>query len=404
MNKKIFFLNARVNDRTHNRFSSLIVKLLKANNNVYILNIFNLKLFEKKIRYKNINSHKNLKIINIYNYEEFKSYLRFENSIFVLNSLTRGLKDFKIYYYLKKYRCFTVFIDNIGHLGGKISFDTELKNIFISVPHILEKGFYYVWRIFTIIGIFPKVNILFLSDKERKKILLNGLSHKIEKLFPNFKIFLYRKIILVNSDSYDLFLSLKKKLNKSKKKFMIYADSPINHFDRVSREGKIPKAVIEKFYRNLFICFKEIERTTNLKIIFTIHPNEKNNRFKINLLKKNKIKFYAGNTSKLIDGCEYFIFTHSSTVVNAIMFKKKIIALKSKFLGKHFNKISNKYILNLKLYSINIDKNNFYINKERIYTQTIKSIKFYEKFIKNSLIQTENKSSFNKIYETISKI
>ena len=55
---------------------------------------------------------------------------------------------------------------------------------------------------------------------------------------------------------------------------------------------------------------------TKLQIIFTIHPNDKYNNFNLSLLKKNKIKFYNGSTSNLIANL-YFIFTHSSAIVNA---------------------------------------------------------------------------------------
>ena len=129
MRKKIFFLNARINDRNHKQYEDLIVKLLN-NCDVFILNIYKLKLFEKKIKYRKIIKNKNLKnlkIIDISTLKEFEEYLKFDNSIFVLNSVTRGLKDFKIFYYLKKFNCFTIFIDNVGHYGGKIGFDTSLK-------------------------------------------------------------------------------------------------------------------------------------------------------------------------------------------------------------------------------------------------------------------------------------
>ena len=100
--KKIIFLNARESDRTLYNSSDLIKKLSKKYK-IYVLNIFNLKIFEKKINYQKIkkNGLKNINFINIENYQQLEKFLKEKKSIIIINSLTKGLKDFKIYFYLK---------------------------------------------------------------------------------------------------------------------------------------------------------------------------------------------------------------------------------------------------------------------------------------------------------------
>jgi hypothetical protein len=400
--KKIIFLNARESDRTLYNSSDLIKKLSKKYK-IYVLNIFNLKIFEKKINYQKIkkNGLKNINFINIENYQQLEKFLKEKKSIIIINSLTKGLKDFKIYFYLKKYNPFIILIDDIGHLGGKIGYDTHLKFFFKSLPHLFEKGFYYFWRVLTILNIFPKINLLFVSDLNKIKSFKNGISSLFEKKFPKLKISLYRKIIRINSRSYNSYI---KKNKSSNGKFILYADSPINHFDRESREGVVTKNTLKNFYENLFYALNKLQKITKLKLVVTLHPNEFNNKFKLNLFKKYKIKLYKSNTSNFISNCGYMVFTHSSAVVNAVMFKKKIICFKSKYLGEHFNRLADAYIKKLNLFTIDVDNTNFILNNKTLKNETKNSIKFYNKYINTSLIYKRNIHSSSIIETEISKI
>ena len=64
------------------------------------------------------------------------------------------------------------------------------------------KGFYYLFRILTILNIFPKIDLLFESNTEIVHALNNGISRKFEKLFPYFKISYFRKIEIDHNSFY----------------------------------------------------------------------------------------------------------------------------------------------------------------------------------------------------------
>ena len=103
---------------------------------------------------------------------------------------------------------------NLGNFGNKQTVDWNMKFFFKAYKHFFDKGFYYLFRILTIINIFPKIDLLFHSDTEIIKALNNGISRKFENLFPFFKISFFRKIEKVNSVFFDYYAEDKKKHEK----------------------------------------------------------------------------------------------------------------------------------------------------------------------------------------------
>ena len=146
------------------RFSSLnkelINSLSKEFEKIYILNLQNLRLFKKKQKFsitKNKNFlPKNFQLVNINNTREFLKFSKNKKMIVIINSLTKSIYDFKIFYLLKKVNAKLIMLSNLSSMGNKIFLDIKLKNILKSHKHIFLKGFYYVWRLMTIINIFPK--------------------------------------------------------------------------------------------------------------------------------------------------------------------------------------------------------------------------------------------------------
>ena len=78
----------------------------------------------------------------------------------------------------------------------------------------------------------------------------NGLSKKFENKFPFFKISYFRNIELVNSIFYDQFVTTKINSNNDLG-YILYVDVPIDHGDRILREGKVDESDKTNFYKNL---------------------------------------------------------------------------------------------------------------------------------------------------------
>jgi len=388
----------------------LIFTLSKKFKKIYIINLHNLRLFKKNKKFS-INKNrkflpKNFILLDINSTLEFLNFAKNKKLIVIINSLSRSIYDFKIFYLLKKVGAKLIMISNLSMIGSKIFLEINPKNIIKGYKHVIYKGFYYVWRIFTIINIFPKIDLLLESNSEVIKAFNNGLSRKFERIFPFFKISLYRKIIRVNSISYDLLFKLKKKNSQSRKKYILYIDSPLDNFDRVSREGPVNKIEINLFYKNLFIFLEKVSKIFNKKIIISLHPD------KIKYFKKEysqiknstKISISKKRTIDLINESKFVIFAYSSAVLHAVILKKGVLGIRSRYFGEHFLNQHKKYVKEFNFPSFSIDGDIALISKSHILSKFDRSLKTYNNYIKKKLIYKKGLASSYEIVQIIKRI
>ena len=55
-------------------------------------------------------------------------------------------------------------IMNLSQIGNKLSAEMKFKYLFKSYRNYFDKGFYHLFRIFTVLNIFPKIDLLFESN------------------------------------------------------------------------------------------------------------------------------------------------------------------------------------------------------------------------------------------------
>jgi len=385
----------------------LINELSKKFDKIYILNFHNLRIFSRKKIFSSKKNKKlipkNFHIIDLKNSQDFLNFSKNKNLDIIMNELTKSVIDFKIFYLLKKVNARLIMISTTSMWGSNIFIDIPLKNIFRGYQHIFRKGFYYIWRFLTILNIFPKIHLLFESNAENIKVFNTGLSRKFENIFPFLKISLYRKIIHVNSKVFDTFHKSKKKKNKIKNKYILFIDSPIDARDRVSREGPVKPDVKKRYYENLFFALNRISKTFKQKIIISLHPDMLKSFDKIrsnfNGNSKNII-VSKKRTVDLISESSIVLFCFSSAVLNAIMLKKKIISLRSKYFGYYNSLINEKNTRGINCPCIDIDKK-FDISKRKISIEFKKSMYTYNSIIKRRLTNNSNKPSFVQIAEDL---
>lgn len=131
----------------------------------------------------------------------------------------------------------------------------------------------------------------------------------------------------------------KKLLNRKKKeKYIVFVDSCLDHKDVVKYQGNLKEDKREKYYfliKNILNAFKKFYKK---KIIICLHPktNEK-------VVKKYLKGFYITkfNTLFYITRAKIILFHESSSIINAIILKKKIINLYGFVMGAYY-KIRNK--------------------------------------------------------------
>ena len=143
MKKKIICLITA--DENINKFylsnKILIDQLLKKFTNIYILNLYNLKIFTKKETIKlDRNLPKEIKVVNFEKSDEFKKFCS-KYEIVSISFISKDLTDFKIQYLLKKAKIKLIMIMYFSQIGNKMTVDVSLSRVIIARKHYFNKGF-----------------------------------------------------------------------------------------------------------------------------------------------------------------------------------------------------------------------------------------------------------------------
>ena len=377
------------------KFNSILINEFTKNfKKIYILNLFNLKLYEKKIKFnyeEKITDQ--IFILNFADTKEFKKFA-FQKKIVAILNIGKDPSFFNIHYQIKKFDIKLIMIMNQSQIGNSMTIDWKLKYLFTAYQHYFKKGFYHIFRFMTLINLFPKIDLLFESNTEVINYIENSRSKKIENYISLLKFSYFKETVLINSIYFDK-NNLIFKNKKQKNAHIIYIDTSINHEDKTTREGKDSDNKVNMFYENLDKFLKNISKVYKMPVKISKHPSNNSSH-----------KFYRSfeisqiNTDQEIFDSEITVFTVSSAVLNAVFFKKKIINITSKLLGGYLQNISNQYVKNLGLISYDIDKYQN-IKRDELDKKLNDSIKKYENYINYKLVGDGNNLSHVKITETI---
>ena len=190
---------------------------------------------------------------------------------------------------------------------------------------------------FKILNIFPKVELRFLTNKKHYLKATNNFFFKLSKKQNLFTIFYTKNFELINSASYDINLS--NKLKKSEDK-IVMVDTKINHHDNVTYTGGISEKDVEKCYKTLEIFLNNLSKTYRKPVTVCIHPSEDLTKIQ-NFLKDFEVVKHQ--TKENIYKSFITLFYESSAIVDAILLKKKIIALENSMMGRGWVQSSNHY-------------------------------------------------------------
>ena len=363
----------------------LINELSKNFKKIYVINVLNLRLRVRKS--KVINEHLFPSNFEYLNFDSSRKFLNFfRNKYFVgIQYLDKNPDFFKIFLLIKLSKIKNVMIMNLGNFGLSNTIDFNPRYIF-AFKHYYQKGFYRLFRILTILNIFPKIDLLFESNSELINSINNGYMKKIERKFPILKLSYFQRIEKINSLFFDEFLREKKKLNSEES--ILYVDVPIDHGDRTIREGKVSLETKKNYYINLSRFLHKLSKTFNKKIIIGVHPSSKDTEKYL-----SKFLISKERTMDLIHESEIIVVTHSSLISMMAMLKKRMISIRSKYLGKFHHDLSEKYANSLNLNVYNIDED-FNLDKNEILKQINNSINSYEDHLRKYVkIDGENLST-----------
>ena len=256
---------------------SFYEKISKTFEEFFIINLSHFILFKKKKIHKNKYSNNslphNFKVITPLNENELKKFLIDKNLVAIMG-FGKNFSNFKIQFLIKKYNIRLIHLQNLGAIGNHYlgqSFTGYRKTkifgyYFFRLRRITT---YFLLKVLIFLNLFSRIDIYFESIKLIVDNCNNSLGKKIEKIFPFLKICYFKKIIQINSRSFDM--SVKSKLNLSEEK-IVFLETDFDHGDIIDREGKIVEKLRLKYFNQLKQFLLELSNIFNKKITICLHP------------------------------------------------------------------------------------------------------------------------------------
>ena len=343
----------------------------------YYINLFYLLNSNEKI--KKYKYPKNFIKFEPKNYKELINFQKKNNLITFIN-LDKKYKTLYLYYLFKKYNTKLLLNFSIGYYKQNNFFIKKNKIIFSFIN--FYKFLLYIklpkliLRILLIFRLMPLYDVIFTASRSEQKTLNQIVKNKINIFKIN--ILYFKKIVKINFRSYD---NLIKKIPYIKEKYIVFLDSGFDHNDVINQEGPHTHSDREKYYSMLNSIFSIFEKLYNKKLVVCLHP--KTNELVVKKYIKN-FKIIKFKTQKYIIDAHTILFHESSSVLDAIILKKRIINLQSPIMGSYYHNRNNYYPKKIKIPVIQME-NLKEIKKEKLDIFFKKKTSLYNNYIQNFL-------------------
>lgn len=341
---------------------------------VYLINIYNLTFAKKKefdiYEIKKLFSKKVI-LINPKSIREFKDFLENKNIVF-LNNLENNFTDIKILFLIRNYK--QIIIQNIGHIQLAQITDIYKYPIKTLIFYLKKKWPRLIIKLLSIAGLLPKMDVRFTSNSVNiNKILKNP----IKKFLYKNKILYTKKIYLVNSRAYDIYLKNKFKISEE---FIVHLDASLNYYHETDLIGIRNSEILNDHYFHLKKFLLNLSKTFNKKVVVCIHPSY-NLKEHQNYLQDFQV--YKFVTREYIYKAFIVTVFDSSAIIDAVVLNKKIIGLYSEFMSKN-EKIHSSQFSKLIGYKLMNTQNNF--NKKFLINELNDNVLKYKRYISQHVI------------------
>lgn len=383
---------------------TLFKKLGNSFEKFYIINFIHLKFFsdESGIKGKfnadintNIKKPKNLEIFTPKSLYEIKNFM-IDKRIIGIQNLSRNLSDLLIHFAIAKFKISQIMISNFGFFNTKFktSLDDKISKPFANLFYFLNKTLGQKIILFLAnLRILNKIDIRFTSDKG----MIARINKNIfKKVLYKLRIFYSKEIILINSKNYDNF---NEKTFENSQKKIVLLDAFLEHPDGSSITKKISDEDKTKHYKNLNIFLEKISSYYKKNITICIHPKD-------NLENKKKIfnnyDVVQFQTQKNIYQAFIVLYFDTSAIVDAILLKKKIIFINSKYIPNSWLEMGKSYADKSNIININIEDNLENIISslsEKLEKQTQR----YDNYINNYIKVDGERNGLEVVINTIKK-
>lgn len=375
---------------------NLILKIAESFEEFYIINISRLEISRKS---KSINIDeikkkipKNCKIFDPKSSNEFLDFSKNKQLILLCN-IGRTWRYYKIHYLLKKIDAKLIYSHEIGNI--------QYMNIASVRAFFLQFIAHYIPHkiviILSILNIFPKIDLRFLTNKNIYNKTTNSFLYKISNKYKFISLFYTKKFELINSMPFDNAKLLRHKITEDK---IVMIDTVLNHPDNVLENGVMDKNTFIQCYKILERFLKKISKVYNKPVVICAHPTQDLDEIR-KLMKDFEVVKYQ--TKENIYKSFITFFYNSSAVVDAYILRKRIVGLENSAMGKSVLKTIRYYPSKTGIIKINIDQE-FEIKDKKIFLekidQTIESEK-YKDYINNFLISDGENSGVDKMINII---
>lgn len=323
-----------------------------------------------------VSSHKILK--------EYLSKQNTSNTIFI-NLSEFNYKSLKTFYLLNKYNCTLGFFARFARpvINLKTTFKQKLTGLRRKLKNRIG---IYIASLFKNAGKIKIYDYVFVGGSESVNCFLGGYFYELDRQ--------HAKIINVNANDYDKFLSIKKTNTTENEPYCVFLDQYIPYHPDFILSGKKtidPNTYYESLNRTLDV----IEKMHNTKIVIAAHPKATNYR-EINPFNSRTIVY--DKTPELVSNSQ-FVLAHYSTSVNfAIMYNKPLIYL----ISNYFEQILTPGAMLMKQSSETLGSPLIYFDNETIekFDLIVNSNKYLEyKYRYMTSPESENKSTIDILLE-----
>jgi len=375
--------------------SFLINRLSENFEKIYFINMYKLKIFtnwpfyEKEFSYEVDNKFKvpnNIEIFIPKTIKDFKDFM-IGKELIAINKIGRMLSDLKINFLLGRHPIKQVQIHNVGIHNRSTKFLNKSfwKNFTFKLNKIYGHKLYVLLSNF---GLVPKIQIRFTSYSGNIDLINKSF---VKKILFKLKLFYVKELVLINNRSFDIFK--KNKVEISEQKIVLMDHLPLDDADSHFYTEDTP--VKHYYYLNKLI--NSLSNMYNKEAVVCLHPDD-------NLELKKKyfpnLEVVQYRTPENVYKAFLVLFFDSSSIVEAIFHKKRILTLFSNYSGVNVRNHGLKWVKQAGLLSINIE-DEIKINKNKLLSKLDDAKKNYSNYIKTFLAPDGNNRGCEKIIKTL---
>jgi hypothetical protein len=303
--------------------------------------------------------------------KEFDDYLKSNNIIVVNGFGEQKLRTWRLSYFLSKNKVPVIsFQDNSGLRGSVKSVSGSVNSLKSFFSQLNNKAIFFIYLQLLKFGIQSKYDTYFISGNLSRK----SITKYSEK---------YNEIVNIHSKVYSEFNNLNLETSEKYIVFLDIAMPFMVDFKEWGMEAINPK----DYYKKLNTFFLMIEEVTGQEVVICAHPQfQQSNKDYFD----NDRKIVWFKTGKYVRQASLVVTHYTNAIQHAILNKKPILLLDDESLNPYIRSSIGYCMENLGLERI------MYVNtkkstiKSKI-SKTKESIKTYDKFINDYLLDHDNR-------------